>query len=142
HDNDQGSDTGRISVRITNIAPVLGPLSVNDADENGIVTLTGAYTDIGTLDTHTVDINWGPGETPSLDVPVSGGSFSIDHQYLDDNPTGSASDVYQVTVTLHDDDLGVDSGSTTATITNLAPVLGPLFATDINENGIVALVGT
>src|SRR5438105_6219261 len=33
-------------------------------------------------------------------------TFSADHQYLDDNPTGTASDNVPVTVTVTDDDTG------------------------------------
>ena len=32
-------------------------------DENGSVTLSGSFADVGTLDTHTVLIDWGDGTT-------------------------------------------------------------------------------
>ena len=45
------------------------------------------------------------------------------HQYLDDNPTNTASDVYPIGVTLTDDDTGSVTCNTTTTITNVAPLL-------------------
>ncbi len=54
---------------------------------------------------------------------VTGGTFDITHQYLDDNPTHTASDVYTIGVILTDDDTDTATGSTTTTITNVAPVL-------------------
>ena len=58
-----------------------------------------------------------------MPLPVSGGSFSFTHQYLDDNPSGTSSDLYTIGVTLTDDDTGTDTGTTTTTITNVDPVL-------------------
>src|SRR5205823_89997 len=71
-----------------------------------------------------------------------GGAFDVTHQYLDDNPTGTASDTYTIGVTLTDDDTGAVTGSTTTTVTNVAPVLDSLSATSVNENGTVHLTGT
>jgi hypothetical protein len=54
--------------------------------------------------------------------------FSVDHVYLDDNPSGTPSDDYTITVTVTDDDTGVGTDTTTVTVTNVAPVIviGPL----------------
>ena len=133
-------DSPVTTLTVTNVAPVLDMLSATSVFENGTVHLTGIYHDIGTEDTHTLTINWGEGAPQT--VPVSGGSFDITHQYLDDNPTNSPSDVYTIGVTLTDDDQGVTTKSTTTTITNVAPVLDTLSATSVLENGIVHLTGT
>src|SRR6185503_12785224 len=115
-------------------------LAATLVNENGTVHLTGTYSDVGTQDTHTLTINWGEGAPQT--VVVTGGTFDIPHQYLDDNPTGTASDVYSISVTLTDDDTGTDTDSTTTTITNVAPVIDSLAATSVNENGTVHLTGT
>ena len=86
---------------VTNVPPVLETLSATSVLENGTVHLRGTYHDVGTQDTHTLTINWGEGAPQT--VSVSGGSFDITHQYLDDNPTNTASDVYTIDVTLTDD---------------------------------------
>jgi hypothetical protein len=136
------TSTATASLTINNVAPEILMLSATSVAENGIVTLTGTYLDDGTQDTHTIDIDWGPGETQSLGVVVSGGTFTVTHQYLDDNPSGTASDVYTIGVTLKDDDTGSDEASTTTTITNVDPVIDGLSATSVNEDGTVTLTGT
>ena len=62
-------------------------------------------------------------------------SFSVTHKYLDDNPTGTASDIYSVGLTLTDDDGGSDTDSTSITVSNVAPELTATnLTTPINEN--------
>ena len=53
----------------------------------------GTFADPGTLDVHTVTINWGDGSSHTvLNLAVGARTYSASHQYLDDNPTGTASD--------------------------------------------------
>ncbi|MCH8830537.1 MAG: hypothetical protein IID45_13255, partial [Planctomycetes bacterium] len=90
---------------------------------------------VGTLDTHTVLIDWGTGETSSVAVVTQGagsGTFTATHQYLDDNPTATASDVYSITATVTDDDGGfVTSAASTLTVNNVAPNILSVRATDV-----------
>src|SRR5205823_1546734 len=105
-DADGGSGGGSTSVTVNNTTPTITGLSVtpNPVDENGTVTLTSSFTDPGTQDTHTVLINWGPGEgTTSLNLAAGVLTFSASHQYLGDNPSGTANDVYPISVTLSED---------------------------------------
>ena len=139
-DDDTGAATSSTTTTISNLPPVIDSLSASSANENGVVTLTGTYHDVGTQDTHTLTINWGEGLAET--VAVTGGAFSVTHQYKDDNPTGTASDVYTINVTLTDDDTGAATSSTTTTISNLPPVIDSLSATSVSENGIVTLTGT
>jgi hypothetical protein len=129
------------TITVNNVKPVINSLSATSVDENGTVTLSGTYSDVGSQDTHTLTINWGEGPV-TLPLPVSGGSFSFTHQYLDDNPTGTAGDTYTIGVTLTDDDTGTDTGSTATTISNVDPVILSLSATSVDENGTVTLSGT
>jgi hypothetical protein len=139
-DDDTGTDVGSATTTITNVNPEILTLSATSVNEDGTVTLSGTYSDVGTQDTHTLTINWGEGAPVTL--PVSGGTFSFTHQYLDDNPTNSSSDVYTISVTLTDDDTGTDVGSATTTITNVNPEILTLSATSVNEDGTVTLSGT
>jgi hypothetical protein len=76
-----------------------------------------------------VVINWGPGEIPTtLTLPLGARTFTATHQYRDDNPTGTASDLYPVTVTVTDDDTGSGTAGTSVTVNNLAPSLGVVTA--------------
>ena len=124
-DDDGGvSVSSTLGILVRNVAPVILTLAATSVNENGTVTLSGTYSDVGSQDTHTLTINWGEG-IPQI-VVVTGGTFNITHQYLDDNPTTSAIDVYTIGVALTDDDNGSISSSTTTTITNVAPVLASL----------------
>ena len=141
-DDDGGVHSDVSVITVNNVDPEILTLSATSVNEDGTVTLTGTYSDDGSLDTHTIDVDWGPGESADSNVAVSGGSFTITHQYLDDNPTNTASDVYTIAVTLDDDDGGSDTGSTTTTITNVDPVIDTLAATSVDEDGTVHLTGT
>ncbi len=102
------SDSGNSLVVVNNVAPEWDVLGVTSPiDEGGSATLTGSFTDVGTLDTHTVVIDWGDGNVDTIPVGVGVWTISASHPYPDDNPTGTSSDDYDVTVTLSDDDGGV-----------------------------------
>ena len=58
------------------------------------------FDDPGTLDSHTVEVDWGDGTIETLPVTAGARMFTATHQYLDDNPTGTAADVYTVNVTV------------------------------------------
>jgi hypothetical protein len=127
NDDDQGSDvatSGQLTVN--NVAPELVSLDLSAAaiDENGILTLTGAIADLGLLDTHTVVINWGVGEgSTTIELAAGAVGFSASHQYLDDSPASTTSDVYGITVSVSDDDGGSDTDGTTITVSDVAPVI-------------------
>jgi hypothetical protein len=122
------------SVTVNNVEPVLTALTpVAGINENDTYVLTGTFHDDGTLDTHVVVINWGPGEgsttLTTADLTSLGGgdwSFSASHQYLDDNLTGTSSDLYTIFVTVTDDDGGTGGGSTSVTVNNLVPAVAPI----------------
>src|SRR5207245_949058 len=97
-------------------------------------------TDPGTQDTHTVVIAWGPGEgSTTLNLAAGVLTFSASHQYLDDNPSGTASDVYAISVTVTDDDTGSGAAATSVTVNNVAPSVTSLTpASSINENDVHA----
>src|SRR5439155_1392496 len=117
------------------------PTAIN---ENDTYTLSGTFSDAGTLDTHTVVITWGNGEgSTTLSLAAGVTSFSASHQYLDDNPSGTSSDTYPISVTVTDDDTGSGSGSTSVTVLNALPrITGLSGPSSINENGVYTLNGT
>jgi hypothetical protein len=129
-DNHGASVTGGTSVTVENVAPTITSLTPATAiNENDTYTLNGAFIDPGTLDTHTVLIDWGPGEgTTTLNLPAGVLTFGASHQYLDDNPSGTPFDSYPVSVTVTDDDNGVGTGGTSVTVNNLPPVVAAVDA--------------
>jgi hypothetical protein len=121
----QGSDT--VVVTAENVPPVASIDSITDESgaEIGVnvpvalvgleVDLAGSFTDVGTVDTHTAQINWGDGSTdedPEFNAfsdCVGGvtGTLNAAHIYADPG-------IYTITLNVTDDDAGV--GTTTAQI--------------------------
>ncbi|GAA5505791.1 PKD domain-containing protein [Novipirellula caenicola] len=127
------TDTAQSTVTVKNVSPsvTLDPVSV--IDENGLATLAGMITDPGTRDTFTLDLDWGDPLSPNdsqlfnlgastLTDNVDGinwnpttREFSLNHQYLDDNLSGTSVDNYSIGVTVTDDDHGsVSTGVATS----------------------------
>src|SRR5439155_27296522 len=105
---------------VNNVAPsnVHLALSAATIGENGSTTLSGSFADPGTLDTHTVVINWGDGSSSTLNLAAGVTSISgLTHQYLDESVSGS----YCVIVTVTDDDGASASGSTSVAVNDVAP---------------------
>ncbi|MCL4876277.1 MAG: DUF11 domain-containing protein [Anaerolineae bacterium] len=148
-DDDTGSDTETVNVTVNNVAPTLSnvTLTPNTVNENGTVTLTGDLADVGTLDTFVLSIDWdgaaGAGTPELVNLPAGTTTFSVTHTYLDDDPSGTASDSHQVEVTLSDDDTGSDTQTVNVTVNNVAPSLSNVTLTPntVNENGTVTLTG-
>ena len=141
----QGSGSLPISTSVTvnNLAPSGLSLNSGTINENGVFTLMGSFTDPGTLDVHTVTVNWGEGAPQTVTLPVGARSFTLTHQYLDDNPTVTNQDNYTINVTLADDDSGSTIGSTVVTVKNVAPTLSNVaVSSPINENDVATLSGT
>ena len=124
-DDDTGAGSAGTSVAVSNVAPVLTLDPVVAIDEDGVATLTGAIDDPGTLDSFTLDVNWGDALSPNNDESYTFGagttSFTLTHQYLDDNPSGTAFDDYIIGLRVTDDDGGVGTESTSVTVNNVTP---------------------
>ena len=89
------SDTDSATITVNNLDPSLTAVSFStpDVDEGDSATLTGSYTDPGVPDTHMLLIDWDNNGSWDQTESVSGGSFSISHQFPDDHPaTGTPSD--------------------------------------------------
>jgi hypothetical protein len=118
--------TVAITVNQANDPPVLAAPLVTPAviNENDIVTVAGAFTDADPLDAHAITLAWGDG-TPDTVLNLAPGvlTYSATHQYLDDLPTATASDVTKVTITADDGNGGTASATTTVTVNNLAPII-------------------
>ena len=77
-------------------------------------------------------------------MPLGTTAFEETHQYLDDDPTGTPADDYTVSLTITDDDTGVGTGSTTLTVSNVAPVVATpvVVPTTTNEGESVTASAT
>src|SRR5262249_16456583 len=69
-------------------------------------------------------------------------TFSAAHQYLDDNPTGTASDDYPIGIVVTDNHGASGTAGTVATVNNVAPSNVVLNSGTIDENGTFTLSGS
>jgi hypothetical protein len=143
----EGNTTGEyfLSRRISevNVAPIVTSLAVaSPIDEGSLATLTGTIDDPNSADPHTLVVTWGPGEdSTTYDLPAGQLSFSVTHLFADDDPSGTSSDTYPISVTVTDGGGLSASGSTTVTVNNVAPALSDLSVVPILENGTTTLTG-
>ncbi len=83
------------NVAPSNLAVTQSPVSIN---ENDSTTLTGTFSDLGTLDTHTVNHRLGDG-SPNTVLSLAAGVLSIpatSHQYLDDGVSPGKTARYRI----------------------------------------------
>jgi hypothetical protein len=113
------------TVTVNNVSPVFSGVQVTSPiAENDSATLTGVINEPGTLDTITLTVNWGDGSAAqTFPYPAGAKAFTQTHQYLDDDPSGTPSDIYPIGLTLTDKDTGSTITSTAITVNNLAPVV-------------------
>ena len=73
-DDDGGVGSASTSVEVANAAPAIGSLGLASrvVSEGGLVIVTGSISDAGSLDTHTVTVQWGDGsESDALVDPTT-----------------------------------------------------------------------
>jgi PKD repeat protein len=102
-DVEYGSDTANVTVN--NVPPSIELMSVSPTDPlpPGVpVELTGIFSDPGILDTHTATIEWGDGQTTTINVPFGTYIVTGDHTY-------TSAGVYLIALTVTDNDGGSDS---------------------------------
>jgi PKD repeat protein len=141
--NHSFADSGEYSIRVTitdrygiaasailqttvqNAPPdVLAPADAV-IDEGAMLNLRATFHDPGTLDMHTATIDWGDGTGPvtvNVAQAAATGTVSAAHSYADDG-------IYQVTVTVMDDEGAADTDVFDITVRNLSATVqaGPDF---------------
>lgn len=125
----------------------VGPLvlSSNILDEGDTLDLSGSFVNIDTLDAHQVVISWGDGSADTiLNLAAGAREFATSHLYRDDNPSGTASDGYAISVTVTDGDDGSGTADANVTVHNVAPEITAIdfSATEIDEGDAVTVTGT
>ncbi|MCG8450446.1 MAG: PKD domain-containing protein, partial [Pirellulales bacterium] len=150
-DDDAGTGSRTATVEVLNVDPVINILSVlpSSIKETESVTLSGTFSDVGSLDFHSIEIHWGDGLVDGaggslnfMQTASGSGSFLATHTYDDNdtvNPDDSAKDnIYSIVVTITDDDGGSVTEIFSLTVLNVDPVLEPIAptdATDVDTNG-------
>ncbi|QYZ65326.1 MAG: hypothetical protein OI74_04600 [Gammaproteobacteria bacterium (ex Lamellibrachia satsuma)] len=118
--------TDTATVTVNNVAPTANAGPDQTANEGNTANFAGSFTDPGTVDTHTIEWNFGDGS-----APVSG-SLTPSHTYADNG-------VYTVTLTVTDKDGGMDTDTLTVTVGNVAPVVAVPTGQTITEGDTVTL---
>lgn len=116
--------TAGTTVTVKNVAPSVeaGPDQI--VNEGATVHFSGSFTDPGTQDAHSIEWNFGDGNT-------AGGTLTPTNVYPQNG-------VYTVTMTVIDDDGGVGSDTAILTVKNVAPLVdaGPDAAIDEGDTFI------
>lgn len=136
-------DASKTLIRVQNALPVIESLSLDsEVDENGVATLTGSFSDVGSNDAHEVIVEWGDGQIQTLAIPFGNTSFAAYHLYRDDDPSGTDGDTFNVTVRVKDDDTGETIATRAITINNRAPVLTAPVGFTVDEGQVFQLPTT
>jgi hypothetical protein len=112
-DEDNHSGSGNTSVAVQNVAPAALQLALSSSTiaVNASVSLGGTFTDPGTLDTHTVSINWGDQSNTTLNLAAGILQFNgAAHVY-------ATAGAFTITVTLADNDQASTNASTSIQVT-------------------------
>ncbi|MDX9704059.1 MAG: PKD domain-containing protein, partial [Candidatus Auribacterota bacterium] len=123
-DDDGAVSSDTLTVVVNNVSPVLEVFPEQLLENEGEpVSFTATYSDAGVLDTHTATIDWGDQSVENR--AVSGGTFSGSHIY-------QSGGVYTVTITVMDDDGGMDTETYELTINGIpiADAGGPYSGTE------------
>ncbi len=126
---DDGGLTGTTSMTVigTNVAPGASITGVSGSvplvtTTQETLTFGGAFTDPGTLDTHTATWNFGDGSVSTTSLGAGGSaSLSAGHAY-------ATAGTYTVTLTVSDDDGGVGRATTTVTVQSTQQALASIAA--------------
>ncbi|MFP5246393.1 MAG: PKD domain-containing protein, partial [Thermoanaerobaculia bacterium] len=119
-DKDGGTATLDKTINVRNVNPTISgtPATIN---ENSFAVVRVTLSDPGVRDTFTLTIDWKDGTTQTF-TPAQG-TTAYSHRYLDDDPTGTPSDLYAVALRVVDKDAGTGTASANVTVRNLAPVV-------------------
>lgn len=131
--DDDGAETcDQFTANISNVAPTIEAGPGHSIDEGDLVNVAAiVFTDAGIADTHSVTVDWGDGpapepaivtETPSAppgSTTPATGTAAASHHYADNG-------VYEVIITVTDDDGDFASDSFQVVVANVTPTLSSL----------------
>jgi PKD repeat protein len=133
---------GNASPTMMNVA------ATSPIDENDSTMLTGDIDDIDE-DPFSLVVDWGDGSVMTYTYPSGTEAFTETHQYLDDDPTATPTDMYNVTLVLDDGNGGLATGATSVTVNNVSPTASAsadattvTLGTAVNFTGVFSDVGT
>jgi hypothetical protein len=154
-DERSASGQAATTTSVLNRAPAIADLKVNARAANQVVegtpnpavtiqegettTVTGSFSDAGIVDTQTVVIDWGNGQTSSsargeVTIDTERKTFTATHRYVDGDAKATPAGRALITVTVTDKDGGSSIARTEIVVENKAPVLQSLvIPVSVNE---------
>ena len=140
-DKDLGSDQVTSGQTVNNAAPTVETpvITPSPSDEDEEVTASADFTDPGLVDTHTCQIDWGDGTTPTAGT-VANYVCSGSHTYADDNPSGTSFDPYTVVVTVTDNDGASGDNEVVQTVRNVDPTIHLIDVPSVNDHATLVPV--
>ena len=137
-DDDGASASDKQIVTVKNVAPSVMAGVDQIADEGAVVNLSAStFNDPGVFDTHTAAIDWGDGIVEAgivskMPSESHNGTVTGKHIYADGG-------VYEVTITVTDDDGASTSDTQTVTVSNIAPSVIAGVDQIVDEGAVVNL---
>jgi len=108
--------------------------------EDQTAELTLRFVGVGRLETYTVQVDWGDGSAiEQFEEVRSDSPLSLFHQYFDDDPTVTLSDVFEVKVTVTDDAGRQSVVTTPVFVLNVQPVLTVAGDAVVDEGALLDL---
>lgn len=125
--------TDNLVVHVSNVTPTVDAGDPATVGEGVVLTRVASFTDPGFDDLHRASIDWGDGgpATPGI-VDQEARTITGSHSYSDNG-------AYTVTITVEDDNGGLDSSTFLVTATNLAPVVEAGADQTVTEGDTVTL---
>lgn len=127
------------TINIANVAPTVSSLTISPSSlqQGEVASATTNFTDPGTIDTHTANIDWGDGSAAQNGVVTeSNGSGSVSGTH-----TYSTYGNYTITVAVTDKD-GEIGTKTAQVFVNASPIANAGGPYDVNEGSSITLNGT
>ena len=123
-DDGGNSDDDLLLVNVNNADPAITNVQLDrEMVQAGVpLTVNGSFTDAGSLDQHTVTVDWGDTTTAKATVDPATRTFTATHQY-------AGIEDYVVKVTVEDDDDG--KGSDSVPLPMVKPLGKVLFSDDL-----------
>ncbi|MHA2007754.1 MAG: PKD domain-containing protein [Promethearchaeota archaeon] len=127
-DDDGGVGTDSLTVTVNNEPPIVSPGDNLNVEEGEIISFSGSFTDPGSLDTHTIEWDFGDGNTAT-------GTLTPTHAYGDNGK-------YRVKLRVVDDDGGVDSDTLLVIVNNVAPIVQAGEDKSVDEGESISFSGS
>jgi murein DD-endopeptidase MepM/ murein hydrolase activator NlpD len=127
------TDSDIATVTVLNVPPTVTAVGDTTSEGSIATVVSAAFTDPGVLDTHTATIDWAEGGPPQA-VTIAQLTAGVNHIYGDNG-------VFNVLVTVTDDDGGVGNDSAVVTVFNVPPTVTAVGDT-LNEGETATVSAT